>query len=381
VSSTAAVDDRPRPSPAIPGPPPAAPWDLTRIVLGVVGIGGLIAASFWVLRPFLPAVVWATMIVVATWPALRAVQAWLWGKRGLAVAVMTLAMLTVLAVPLTVAVVAIVERADDVVDWSKTLVGRPLPGPPEWVVGLPLVGERIGSEWTRLATTPPGELAARVRPYLVGIGAWLIAKAGSLGVLLLQFLLTVAVSALLYARGERTGLGVLAFARRLAGDHGTRIVILSAGAIRAVALGIVVTALVQAVFGGIGLLITGVPHALLLSSIMVMLGVAQIGPAPVLLGAVIWLYADGQRFWGSVMLVWMLVTMSFDNILRPILIRKGADLPLILVISGVLGGLLAFGLIGLFVGPVVLAVTYTLLMAWVRGPEAPPSERVPVTGS
>jgi predicted PurR-regulated permease PerM len=344
VSSTAAVDDRPRPSAAIP---PAAPWDLTRIVLGVVGIGGLIAASFWVLRPFLPAVVWATMIVVATWPALRAVQAWLWGKRGLAVAVMTLAMLTVLAVPLTVAVVAIVERADDVVDWSKTLVGRPLPGPPEWVVGLPLVG----------------------------------AKAGSLGVLLLQFLLTVAVSALLYARGERTGLGVLAFARRLAGDHGTRIVILSAGAIRAVALGIVVTALVQAVFGGIGLLITGVPHALLLSSIMVMLGIAQIGPAPVLLGAVIWLYADGQRFWGSVMLVWMLVTMSFDNILRPILIRKGADLPLVLVISGVLGGLLAFGLIGLFVGPVVLAVTYTLLMAWVRGPEAPPSERVPVTGS
>jgi predicted PurR-regulated permease PerM len=106
-----------------------------------------------------------------------------------------------------------------------------------------------------------------------------------------------------------------------------------------------------------------------------MLGVAQIGPGPVLLGGLIWLYASGQTFWGTVLLVWALVTASLDNILRPILIRKGADLPLVLVIAGVLGGLLAFGLIGLFVGPVVLAVTYTLLVAWVRAGELPEARR------
>jgi predicted PurR-regulated permease PerM len=346
-------------------PPPARPWDLTRILLAVVAIGGLIATSFWILRPFLPAVVWATMIVVATWPALRTVQAWLWGKRSLAVAVMTLAMLTILAVPLTMTVVAIVERADDVVAWSRTLVGRPLPGPPDWLAGLPLVGTRIAAEWQRLASTAPDELATRVTPYLAGIAGWLIAQAGGLGALGLQFLLTVLVAAILYARGESTAAGVLAFARRLAGDDGVRVAILSAGAIRAVAMGIVVTALVQSAIGGIGLVLTGVPHAFLLTCVMVMLGIAQIGPAPVLLGAVIWLYASDQTLWGTVMLVWALVTAGIDNVLRPILIRKGADLPLVLVIAGVIGGLLAFGLLGLFVGPVILAVTYTLLVAWV----------------
>jgi predicted PurR-regulated permease PerM len=273
---------------------PAAPWDLTRTLLAVVAIGGLIAASFWILRPFLPAVVWATMVVVATWPALRVVQARLWGKRILAVTVMTLLMLAVLAAPVTMAVVAVVERADDVVAWTRMVVARGIPAPPAWVDGLPLVGAKIASEWRAVASTPPEQIAARVAPYLAGVIAWLFSQAGGLGVLLLQFLLTVAVSAMLYAQGETAAAGVLAFARRLAGEQGARVVILSAGAIRAVALGIVVTALVQSAVGGIGLAVTGVPHPLLLACIMVVLGIAQIGPWPVLFGAVVWLYVLGD---------------------------------------------------------------------------------------
>lgn len=351
--------------------PRPAPWDLTRILLGVVGIGGLIVASVWILRPFLPAVVWATMIVVATWPTLRAVEARLWGRRSLAVAVMTLVMLTILAVPLTLAVITVIERADDAVAWAQGLVSRPLPPLPAWIGGLPLVGKKIAVEWQKLVGAPSEELAARVAPHARDIVRWLLAQAGGVGALLLQFLLTVAVSAILYAQGETVGAGVLAFARRLAGGHGVRAVLLSAGAIRAVALGIVVTALAQAVVGGIGLALTGVPHPLLLTCVMLMLGIAQIGPAPVLLGAVIWLYADGQNVWGTVLVVWSLITASFDNILRPILIRKGADLPLLLIIAGVIGGLLAFGLVGLFVGPVILAIAYTLGLAWVAAGELP----------
>jgi predicted PurR-regulated permease PerM len=372
-----AVGERLVPATDIDATAAAHPWDLTRILLAVVAIGGLIAASFWVLRLFLPAVVWATMVVVATWPALRAVEARLWHRRGLAVVVMTLAMLAVLAVPLTMAVVTVVERADDVVTWSRALAARPLPALPDWVAGLPLVGKRIAAEWQKLASTSSDELVARVTPDLTGIARWLVARAGGVGGLLLQFLLTVAVAAMLYAKGEAVGGGVLAFARRLAGADGVHVVILSAGAIRAVALGIVVTALVQSAVGGIGLAVTGVPHAFLLTCVMVMLGVAQIGPAPVLLGALIWLYARGQPWWGTVMLVWALVTASLDNVLRPILIRRGADLPLVLVLAGVLGGLLSFGLVGLFVGPVVLAVTYTLLVAWVRADVRPQRESLP----
>lgn len=349
----------------VPSSAPLASWDLPRILIAVVAIGGLIAASFWVLRPFLPAVVWATMIVVATWPALRAVQARLWGKRSLAVAVMTLAMVCVIAVPLIIATVTIVERADDALAWSRSLADRPVPGPPEWIQGLPLVGKRITEEWQKIASARPEDLAARVTPYLVAAVGWMLTYAGTLGALLVQLAVTVVVSAILYARGEMVAGGVLAFARRLAGEAGETVAILSARAIRGVALGIVVTALVQSVIGGIGLAVAGVPYALVLTSVMFLLAVAQIGPLPILLGALVWLYTTGQAFWGTVLVAFSLVTMALDNVLRPVLIKRGADLPLILIFVGVLGGLLAFGLIGLFVGPVVLAVTYTLLVAWV----------------
>jgi len=127
----------------------------------------------------------------------------------------------------------------------------------------------------------------------------------------------------------------------------------------------VATALVQAVVGGIGLAVTGVPRPVLLTAVMFLLGVAQIGAVPVLIGGIVWLFWQEQALWGTVLIVWTVVDGSLDNFLRPILIKKGADLPLLLVFAGVVGGLLAFGIIGLFVGPVVLAVSYTLLAAWV----------------
>jgi predicted PurR-regulated permease PerM len=353
-------------------------WDLTRILLAVVAIGGLILASFWVLRPFLLAVVWASMIVIATWPLFRKVEARLWGKRALAVALMTAIMLAALAVPLTLAVVAVIERSDDLIDWSKGVMARGLPEPPAWTGKIPVVGHKITAEWQKLSGESGAALRARFDPYARDVARWLLVQAGTLGGLFVQLLLTVIVCAILYAQGETAAGGVVAFARRLAGPYGVQVAVLSAGAIRAVALGIVVTALVQATVAGIGLAVTGVPHAIILTSIMVMLGIAQIGPAPVLLGAIIWLFVNGQNFWGAVMIVWSLVAMSMDNVLRPLLIKRGADLPLLLIFAGVIGGLLAFGLVGLFVGPVVLAVTYTLLVAWVTEGEAARAE--PVAG-
>lgn len=341
------------------------PWDVTRILLAVLSIGGLIAATFWVLRPFLPALIWATMIVVATWPAMRGAQRYLGGRRGLAVALMTLAMLVIVIAPIAVAIVVVVEHADRVVEWAKSLVVKATAGPPAWVRNLPLVGKKIASEWQKIASGRPEDMASQVSPYLAAVGGWIVAQAGNLGVLLVQLILTVAISAMLYSRGEMVATWVRAFARRLAGPSGDEVVLLSGQAIRAVALGIVVTALVQSVVGGIGLAVTGVPYPVLLTAVMFLLAVAQIGAGPVLAGAVIWLYWHGETLWAIVLIAWSVVTVSLDNVLRPILIKRGADLPLVLIFAGVLGGLFAFGIIGLFVGPVVLAVTYTLLVAWV----------------
>jgi predicted PurR-regulated permease PerM len=314
------------------------------------------------------------MIVVATWPVMRAAEGRLGGRRGLAVAVMTATMVVIVVAPIAVGIVVVVEHAPDVMGWTKALAATVTTGPPPWLSDLPLVGKRVAAEWQKIAATSPEELVARVRPYLVDVGRWVVGQAGSLGILLIQLALTVAISALLYARGEATASGVRAFARRLAGESGDRVVVLSAQAVRAVALGIVVTALVQSAIGGVGLAVTGVPHVMVLTAIMFLLAVAQIGAGPILFGAVIWLYWKDETLWAVVMLGWSIVTMSLDNVLRPMLIKRGADLPLVLIFAGVIGGLLAFGIIGLFVGPVVLAVTYTLLRAWVaRSDEAPAS--------
>jgi predicted PurR-regulated permease PerM len=138
----------------------------------------------------------------------------------------------------------------------------------------------------------------------------------------------------------------------------------------------VLTAFIQAILGGIGLWIAGVPFAAVLTAVMFMLAVAQIGAVPVLVCALVWLWFKGETAWFVVLLVWTLIVGSMDNILRPILIKKGADLPLLLIFAGVIGGLFAFGLLGLFVGPVILAVAYTLLDAWVsEAPEDAKSER------
>src|SRR5262245_19569788 len=340
-------------------------WDLTRIVLGVITIGGLVMASFWVVKPFLLAAIWATMIVVSTWPTLLAVQARLWGRRSLAVLVMTAVMLMLIVAPLATAVIGVAERTDKILAWSRSAADFLMAGPPDWVSGVPLVGRRVSERWATAAAASSEELTTQAAPYLKDVARWVLGQIGTVGALLVQLLLTVIIAVIMYFNGETAAAGVCAVARRLGGQPGERAAILSGRAIRAVAMGIVVTALVQSVIGGVGLFLVGVPYPLLLSSVMFLLGIAQIGALPVLLGAVIWAYYSTGIFWGTVMLLWAVVTGSLDNVLRPILIKRGADLPLLLVFAGVIGGLFAFGLIGLFVGPVVLAVTYTLLVEWV----------------
>ena len=176
---------------------------------------------------------------------------------------------------------------------------------------------------------------------------------------------TLIVAAIFYARGEWVAGTLRDFGRRLAGTRGETAVLLAGQSIRGVALGVIVTALVQSSLGGIGLAIAGVHPVALLTASMFMLCIAQLGPIFILLPAIIWTYWIGESGWGTFLLVWSIPVFGLDNFLRPVLIRRGADLPLLLIFAGVVGGLIGFGLVGIFVGPVVLAVGYTLLTAWV----------------
>ena len=145
-------------------------------------------------------------------------------------------------------------------------------------------------------------------------------------------------------------------------------------AVRAVALGIVVTAVAQTLISGAGLAIAGVPHAGVLTAVVFVLCIAQLGPLLVVAPATIWLYMSGSAGRGTVLLVFSVVAVTLDNVLRPVLIRKGADLPLLLILAGVIGGVLGFGIVGLFIGPVLLAVTWTLLASWVDDLDRTPGE-------
>jgi predicted PurR-regulated permease PerM len=339
--------------------------DLARTTLAILFIVGLMAASFMVVQPFLPATVWATTLVIATWPLLLQLQARLGGRRAIAVAVMTLALALVVLVPLTLAISAVVARSDKIIAFVSAAPSFHLPAPPQWVADIPVVGGKASARWQELADSGIADLLQWVRPYLGRVTQWFVGAAGSLGGTLLHLTVTIVFAAILYAQGEKAAAWCVRFGRRLAGERGVEAVQLAGQAIRSVALGVVVTAVAQTLVMGIGLAIAGVPQAGLLSAIVLLLCVAQLGPVLVAVPAIIWLFWSGDTVPGIVLIVFTAVALTMDNFLRPILIRRGADLPLLLILAGVIGGLLAFGLLGLFLGPVILAVSYTLLQRWV----------------
>ena len=345
--------------------------NLTRTTLAVLFIVILIAACFWVVRPFLSPLIWAAMTVIATWPFFLKLQSRLWGRRWLALLVMILVLLLVLVIPVCLAILTIVDKADDIVGWVKSLAAAKVPAPPEWLQKIPHLGPWAVEHWQRLSSVSPQELAKMAAPYAAKSVGWFVGQAGNFGLLLLHFFLSVVIAAVLYMHGETAAAAIRSFARRLAGQPGEEVAVLSAKAIRGVALGIVITALAQSTLGGLGLFCAGVPAAALLAAVMLLLCIMQVGPGLVLVPAAIWLFWRGEIFTGVVFSIWTVFVCTVDNFLRPFFIRKGVDLPVLLILAGVFGGLLAFGIIGLFIGPVILAVAYTLLRAWVSGTMAP----------
>lgn len=353
------------------------PQDVTRTSLSVLFIAVLIAACFWIMNPFLSAIIWAAMIVIASWPLLLSIQAKLGGKRGLAVLVMTLLLLGILIVPLTFGISAVIGKAQDLYANRATLTTLTIPAPPEWLQSIPMQGEKLSARWQEYARLSPEELTEKIAPFSQKIIGWFLTQAGSIGMLLMHCFLTVIISAVMYVNGETAAKGVRLFCRRLAGQPGEDAVILAANAVRGVAIGIVGTALIQSVLAGFGLLIAGIPGAAALTALILLFCVAQIGPALVMVPVTIWLFTQDHTSWGIFMAVWTIIVGTIDNFIRPFLIKKGADLPLLLIFAGVIGGLISFGLIGLFIGPVTLAVTYTLLKEWVKAGVS--AEEVPDT--
>ena len=353
--------------------------DLTRNTLAVLFVCALMFFTGWIVLPFLSASLWAMTIVISTWPMLRGVQSKVGGRRGIATIIMTVVLLAVVVIPLSLAAGALIGSMDKITEKVNALQTVQLPPPPAWVARIPIRGPKLAGEWQHLAAQGPGSLAAAIAPYSGVALRWFAARVGGIGGMIVQFLLAVIISAILYMNGETAARGVRRFASRLAGVNGDRAAVLAAGTIRAVAMGVIVTALVQTAIAAAGLAVASMPGAGLLAAAVLMLCVAQLGPALVMIPAVIWKFNSGDSVGGFILLAFALVACTIDNFLRPLLIRRGASLPLLIIFAGVIGGMISFGVMGIFVGPATLAVAWVLVREWVN--MQPEAEEEPAPGA
>ncbi|WWO98698.1 MAG: AI-2E family transporter YdiK [Candidatus Dasytiphilus stammeri] len=334
----------------------------------------LIITCFWVIQPFIAGFAWATMVVIATWPLFIKLQNVLWGSRILAILIMILMLFLLFITPITLLLAGFIDNIIPLIQ-SLTLGQIKLPQL-RFIDNIPIIGEKLYSNWNSLlAGENSTSMMTYAKPYIGKTTTFIFLQVAHFARVLLHLGLMLLFSILLYWRGEQIGKWVHHFAWRLAAHRGEAAVLLATKAIRAVALGVSVTALVQGILGGVGLAFSGIPYAALLTGILILFCLMQLGTLPVLIPAIFWLYWRGENTSATILMIWSCLVVTLDNILRPVLIRMGADLPIIMIVCGVIGGLFTFGMIGLFIGPVVLAISYKLLNVWMHESPVNDSDR------
>jgi predicted PurR-regulated permease PerM len=325
----------------------------------------VIAVCYLVLQPFIPGILFAAVVCSATWPLYLRLRQALWGRPALAALAMTLLLIVLVIGPVVLLAVTLADSLTALVAASKAMLnGGPI-APPAWVRGIPLVGDLLADYWQRLAASGDSlftqwrGLIEPVRSFLVGAG-----KAAGEG--LLQLALASFIGYFFYRDGEALILTLRKVLDQIAGGLGSELLQTIDNTVTGVIHGIFGTALAQALVALVGFLIAGVPAALALAAATFFLSILPIGPPLVWGAAAAWLAFKGQMGWAIFMALWgVLAISSIDNLVKPYLISRSSKLPLLLIVLGVFGGVLAFGFIGLFIGPPVLAIALTLLRLWI----------------
>ncbi|MBZ0249984.1 MAG: AI-2E family transporter [Burkholderiales bacterium] len=333
----------------------------------VAGVALLVVGCFLVIRPFLAALLFAAVLCLSTWPAFRWVRDRLGGRSALAALVFVLAMLLAIALPVALAGFSLVTHSAQAIDFARGLIDR---GPfelPAWVTGLPVVGSSIDEYWHRLIGSRE-EIVALARRLADPAKRLLVAAGTAAGEGLLYILLAIFMAFFFYRDGEAVARMVRDGMARLAGwEQGAAVLDTAQSAIKGVVYGLIGTGLAQAAVALVGYLVAGVPGAVTLSALTFVLSFIPMGPAILWGGAAAWLYSNGETGWAIFMLAYgFLVISSVDNVVKPILMSRAGNLSMLLVVLGVFGGAVAFGFIGIFVGPTLLAVAWGLLNAWLK---------------
>ncbi len=325
----------------------------------------LLGASLWVLAPFVSALFWAAVLAFASWPLMRLLSNLLNGRVSAAAALLTAGWMILVALPLVWLLGNLAEHVRDATELVKNVQMEGLPPPPEWLHQVPLLGERLVRAWHSIDAQGAAFFAS-LRPYMGQAGNWILARSAQIGGGMVELVLSLVLVFFFYRDGPRMALFVERGLERLIGDRAEHYLALVAGTVQRVVNGVIGTAAAQAVLALIGFWIAGVPGALVLAIVTFALSLIPMGPPLVWVPATAWLAWHGDYGYAVFLGIWgMFIISGVDNVLKPYLISRGGNLPLVVVLLGVFGGILAFGFMGLFLGPTLLAVAYSLISDWI----------------
>ena len=337
-------------------------------------IAFLVIGCLYVLRPFLAAILFAAAVVISSWPMYTFLLHRMGGRRSLAALTLTLTLLLLVIVPIGLVAYNLADEVGRFYDQIKLAVDTGHVEPPGWLRRLPLIGEWI-DKYMRQAMSSREQMMELASRMLEPARTYLLSGGIVLGIGVAQMSLAAFVSFFLYRDGDALIRSIGVAMDRIIGESAPRVATTVSHTVRGVMYGLLGTALAQALVAALGFVIAGVPGVLLLGFATFVLSLVPVGPPVIWGGAAIWLFNQGETGWGVFMIVWGLVLISgVDNVVKPLLISRGSDLPFLLVLLGVLGGVIAFGFVGLFLGPVLLAVGYSLMREWTGMEPAPVSK-------
>src|SRR5271156_1792645 len=316
-----------------------------------------------VLRPFISAALWAVILCFTTWPMFSRLEELLGGRRTLAALIATLFLAAIIVVPVAILGATLADNVSALISAGQKLIREGPPSPPDWIAGIPLIGSHIADYWNYLNQSSAVRLheLARLLPAAKSIVVW---GGAALAEGIFQIALSLLIAFFFYRDGHAAAAQLQAALHRIAGERGDRLLDLAGATIRAVVYGVLGTALLQGVVAAIGFAVAGVPGAVSLGFVTFVLSFLPGGPPLVAAPAAFWLYRQGSPAWAIFMMAWGLMVGTLDNVVKPMLISRGGSTPMILVMLGVLGGALSFGVIGMFLGPTLVALGYSLFEQW-----------------
>jgi len=330
-------------------------------IAGLALIGAIVVGCGFVLRPFISAILWAAILCFATWPLYELFRRWLRGRHTLAAALTTAVLALVLVIPFVVVGLTFTDTIRDGLQWLGDRKKAGMPEPPAWLNSVPLIGERITQSWADYVADAESTLE-EWKPWLTEGGRWLLGHTVDLAKGFMHLVLSVLIAFFFYRDGEGLVAQLREGMQRISGDSAQRLVDVVKTTVQSVVYGVIGTALAQGIVAGIGFAVAGTPAPMLLALLTFFLSFLPFGPPIVWIGASIWLFAMNRIGWGIFMVVYGLFIISLvDNVIKPLIISRGSKLSFIVMFIGVLGGVTAFGFIGIFIGPTLLAVGFSLV--------------------